>query len=189
MKLDFWTVLKYSRLMKIGLVALLGGVGLAMYGALDAMPARSELTKVSGDLTEAKKLTKISKRRRSGSETRTVVYELGLNQPGGAIRKLSVGERYITQPQVEALFDKRIDAEVDAEDNIYVLSGGGRAILTYEKSQADFASSHNNMKMMGSGIAALGLPVGLLGFFWKRRTPRKAIAAHMAAQQAAPQSA
>lgn len=127
MLLQIW---KESTLVKLMALAFLVGLGFIAYGQFSGLPSRANLQKVEGVVSEASKVTK--KRRRSG--TTTVTYELTVkpDKPGFADLKLTIPAVETSETDIRSIISRQIQAEYDSESDVYVLTSGGRQILTYE---------------------------------------------------------
>ena len=178
MPTDFISLLKISRLMQIGLIAAVSGLGLLIWAGSNKVPPRAELKKVSGILAEGKETSKTQ--RKKGQSTGTVVskvYELGLRQSDGQIRRVNLDGTWVSRPIIEAAMLKPMEVEIDEFDNVLVASASGRSILTYEASAKGYDIDNKKYRDMGAPMLVIGLPLLLLGWFWSRRGARKAVPA------------
>ncbi len=178
---SFVPLLKLSRLMQLGLLGIVAGLGLLIWAGSNKIPARAELKKVSGVLAEGKQITKTTKRRGQSSGTMRSVYELGVRQANGQIRTLNLDGAWVQRDKIEAVMLRPVEVEVDEGDNVLVLSGNGQPILTYETSVKDYAIDNKRYSDIGAPMLIFGLPLLLIGWFWKRRSVANAAARQAAA--------
>jgi hypothetical protein len=177
MTTDFVTLLKRSRLMQLGIAAIVIGIGFLGYAGLNTPPARDTLTKVSGVLAEGKQSTTTRKKR--GQSTGTVVstsYELGLRQPNGEIRKFNVDGTWVTRTTLEAAMQRPLVAEVDSENFAMAMTSNGQIILSYENSAKTYDIDNKKNRDIGAPLTAVGFPLLLLGWFLSRRSVLKQMA-------------
>lgn len=163
-------VLRASKLVKIALLGLLLGAGLAAYGQSARVPPRASLQSIEATVAGATQITRT--RRRSG--TTSTEYELRLKpaQAGAAEVRLTIPAGDIGEPQIRLLLGRPVRAEFDRENDVYVLSQGGREVLGYERSVARRKVEYRQFVVGGTwllgGSAVLLLVAGLLT--WRRLT-------------------
>jgi hypothetical protein len=184
MKIPFKALVQRSVMLKYGLLGALGGVGLIAFGLYsdNTIPARANLQKIDGRITEA--VEKTRKGRRSGT---TVTYELTISPQGGPPVKLTIPQREISRSQVEAIIPTPVSAEFDAENDVYVLTSNGRPVISYEKAVASRHSSNNFLEGLGASLLAGAGLMGALGYWLAKRKITKEIAEWEAANAQQPQ--
>jgi hypothetical protein len=121
---------KESSLVKLMVLAFILGLGFIAYGQFSGLPSRANLQKIDGVVSEASKVTK--KRRRSG--TTTVTYELTVrpDKAGMADLKLTIPAVETSETDIRSIISRPIQAEYDSESDVYVLTSGGKQLLTYD---------------------------------------------------------
>jgi hypothetical protein len=181
MSIPFQVLVKHSAMLKYGLLGVIGGLGLTIFGLVsdNSMPERSALQKIEGEITEATKIT--TKGRRSGT---SVKYKLAVTGAGGTTATLTIPEGEITEFQVRSIMPTRIAAEYDSESDVYVLSSNGKPVFTYE--QAVAKRHDNNRFLEGAGLlgALLAGLIAGIGYLWTKRKLTRQIAEYEAAQGA-----
>jgi uncharacterized protein YneF (UPF0154 family) len=173
MKIPFKVLFQRSTLLKYGTLGCLAGVGMIAFGLYsdNTMPARANLQKVEGRITEA--VEKTRKGRRSGT---TVTYELTIAGSGGQPVKLTIPQREISRSQVEAIMPTAVSAEFDAENDVYVLTSNGRPVITYEKAVESRQSTNRFLEGMGAILFAVAGLLAGLGYWLAKRKITKEIA-------------
>lgn len=159
------TIARSSWLVRLAAAGLVIGAGMIGYSVLSGPPARESLQTVEGTVTEASRTTR--KSRRSGAITS--YYEMTLKPAdGGADLKLRVPSIEMAETDVRSIITRRVKAEFDSEQDVYVLSSGNREVLTYknslERRNLNFRQYYVDgiATMIGSALALL---IGLfLGF-------------------------
>jgi hypothetical protein len=150
-------------LVLIGLVA--GGVGifLTMEGRNGTAPERAELTQVSGSV---KNITKKWKEK-YGSK-RDVKYEIEIATANGAITKVTVPEKHLTEDQAQALFRSPVKAMIKGTDysHVWELTAGPVVFIDYAKSRKEHVESLAEMAQNGPYVAGGGLIALLVGATW-----------------------
>lgn len=172
----FVAMIRLSWFVKAGLLALVVGAGLMLYSRTAALPERSQLQVAEGIVTTASKITKTSRKR----GTTSITFELSVNTGAGDPLKLTIPAEEIIQQDVVSVIGKRIRAEYDAENDVYVLAGPGREIVTYENTlrrRGWALKDKGHMGMAAGGLGALLLLIGL-PLAW-RRLRREKLAAEV----------
>jgi hypothetical protein len=174
------TIARSSWLVRLAAIGLIIGAGMIGYSILSGPPSRESLQTVEGTITEASRTTR--KSRRSGSITS--YYEMTLKPAdGGAELKLRVPSIEMAETDVRSIITRRVKAEFDSEQDVYVLSSGNREVLTYKNSLE--RRNLNFRQYYVDGIAAMiGSALALLiGLFLGFRKLRKDAAATAASAQ------
>lgn len=174
------TIARSSWLVRLAAIGLIIGAGMIGYSMLSGPPSRESLQTVEGTVTEASRTTR--KSRRSGSITS--YYEMTLKPAdGGADLKLRVPSIEMAETDVRSIITRRVKAEFDSEQDVYVLSSGNREVLTYKNSLE--RRNLNFRQYYVDGIAAMiGSALALLvGLFLGFRKLRKDAAATAASAQ------
>lgn len=171
------TIIAIARSSQIVLLAAVGfaiGIGMLGYSVLSGPPSRDSLQTVEGTITEASRTTRRS--RRTGSTTS--YYEMKLKPAdGGAELKLRVPSIEMAETDVRSIITRRVKAEFDSEQDVYVLSSGNREVLTYKNSLE--RRNLNFRQYYVDGIAVMICSAGamLIGFLLGYRKLRRETAA------------
>jgi hypothetical protein len=147
----------------MGLGAFVTSIGHA------GVPDRVALTKVSGVLETATKITR--ERRRSTS----VSYELSIRAAGGEVVKLTLPEREISEDTVRSLVGRPIGALYSGEKDVWELTSGDTKIIEYEVTRQRRMETQAFEAAAGPYVGGGGLLVSLAGIFWLLRR-RRAVA-------------
>lgn len=173
-------IFRQSWLTRLGILGLIIGAGMIGYSVLSGPPSRESLQTVEGTVTEASRTTR--KSRRSGAITS--YYEMTLKPADGSAElKLRVPSIEMAETDVRSIIMRRVKAEFDSEQDVYVLSSGNREVLTYKNSLD--RRKLNFRQYYVDGIAAMiGSALALLiGLFLGFRKLRKDAAAAEASGQ------
>ena len=163
--MDFLALVRYSKMVQYGLLAILAGIGMAGYGLLHQLPAEADLQTVSGVVEKA---TKVTTRRRRGGES--VSYKLEVKGEKGEQLELTIPAAEISEIQVRAVLNaKAMSAKYDGESDVYVLTADGRSVITYATTRARRASTDTSLAEFGGIAAGAGVVLALIGFLWNRR--------------------
>jgi hypothetical protein len=128
---DIITIARNSWLVMLAAAGLAVGAAMLIYSLISGPPTRDSLQKVEGQITEASRTTR--KSRRTGSIT--AYYEMTLKPAdGGPNLKLRVPSIEIAESDVRSLITRVVKAEFDTEQDVYVLSSANREVLTYKNS-------------------------------------------------------
>jgi hypothetical protein len=180
MSIPFQALVKRSSMLKYGLLGILAGIGVAIFGFVSdqSMPERAALQKIEGEMTAAKKVT--TTRRRGGT---SVKYEMEIKGANGTPVTLTIPEREITETQVRSLFRTKLIAEYDSESDVYALSANGRPVITYENAVKSRKDGNRFLEGLGAAIVALGALLAGIGYWWTKRKLAKEIAEWEAQQR------
>ncbi|MGL4240382.1 MAG: hypothetical protein ACRCTI_04640 [Beijerinckiaceae bacterium] len=169
-----------SLLVWLAALALLVGAGMLGYSAISGPPSRASLQTVEGTITEASRVTRTSRRTR----TTTTYYEMALKPAAGAAElKLRVPSIEIAETDVRSLINRPVKAEFDSEKDVYVLSTGGREVLTYANTLERRNLSFRQYYVDGIALMIAGSALLVVGFLWGMRKLRKEAAATGAPEQ------
>ena len=152
--------------------ALIAGFGVVMiFVGAERLPARAELTQVSGMLDNATKI----RRQRKGSVS--ISYELEIKSGAGKVIKLTLSEHEISEQQVTGLLGRPVVALVDGRKDVWELASGATTVIAYETTRRLNAQAHTLAAEVGPYMTGGGVLVSLLGFFVLLRRQRAAEAA------------
>lgn len=146
------------------------GIGMIGYSAISSPPTRDSLQTAEGMISGASRVTRTSKRTR----TTTSYYEMTLKLGTGTSDiKLRVPTIEIAESEVRALIGRVVKAEFDSEQDVYVLSQGGRELLTYTNSLVRRNLNLRQYHVDGIALVIAGIVLGVVGFFFGLRKLRK----------------
>lgn len=172
---------------RIGLLLILAGAGLFVYGKASELPARSALQTVEGIVTEAKQITRTSRRRGQSASVTGVDFQFTVTPAGGAPAiTLTMPSDEISRDQVVSIINRAVKAEFDGDRDVYVLTSGGRTLVAYDTAVRKRAGALAQWAERGTIAFGLGLPLLLLGWpLGARKLRKRAVAAQAVATQAA----
>lgn len=151
-------------------LCLVVGIGMVGYSAISAPPARASLQNAEGTISGASRVTRTNKR----SRATTSYYEMTLKPAAGtADLKLRVPTIEMAESDVRALIGRNVKAEFDSEQDVYVLSQGGREVLTYTNSLERRNLNFRQYHVDGIALMIAGLVLAIVGFFFGLRKLRK----------------
>lgn len=179
MSIPFQTLVRQSAMLKYALLGVLAGIGLVIFGFVsdNSMPEQASLQTIEGNVTRATKVT--TQRRRGGTSVR---YELTVQPASGEPVKLSIPEAEISEMQVRGIVDERITARYNAENDVYMLNAGSRALITYENTVRIRHEANRTLEIVGALVLALSGAVAGIAAWWTRRRLMKQLAAWQAEQ-------
>ncbi len=126
-----FAIARSSWIVMLAAAGLLVGAGMIGYSLMSGPPSRASLQTIDGTITEASRTTR--KNRRTGSTTS--YYELTLKPANGSTElKLRIPTIEMAESDVRSLITRSVKAEFDSEQDVFVLSSGGREVLTYANS-------------------------------------------------------
>lgn len=156
-------------LILVGLAAIGAGGFLYWDGTHATLPERSELTTLTGKVTNATKFS-----RKKYGATISVRYELDVVTKDKGTIKLKLDDDEITENEAGSLVDEQITALLrgDSHSDIWELSSPRGKVIEYSKTRerkiATLASETQNAPYAaGGGFAAI-----LIGGFWFTRRRR-----------------
>ena len=156
-----------SGLIVLGVLIL--GLGILVTSMGHAgVPDRAALTKVSGVLETA---SKISRKRRGST---TITYELSIRPAGGEVVKLTLPEREISEEMVRSLLGRPIVALYSGEKDVWELTSSTTSIIAYDVTRQRRAETQAFEAAVGPYVGGGGLLVSLAGIFWLFRQRRTA---------------
>lgn len=164
---DMGNIIQIARGSLLVMAAALGvlvGGGMLGYSVFTGPPARASLQKVEGTISEASRVTRTSRRTR----TTSAYYELTLRPAAGTAElKLRIPNNEIAEADVRSLIGRFVQAELDSEQDVYVLRSGNRDFLTYaatvERRRLSFRQYYVDgiAILIGSGLVmVLGFVLG-----------------------------
>ena len=169
-------ILGYARYLLLAGLGLFGLGGYLLYQSSTGggIPQESALTRVSGDMVQATKVT-VTKKRRRGGESKSHYYEIDLKPKTGEALKIRLPS-LVPEAAVQAMANADVvDVGYDATSsdlNAYSVSGDGKEILPYAQmakfmqDDADRSSAEAPMMMGGGFLLAL---LGGLGMWWRKK--------------------
>lgn len=163
--MNLLSLVRYSKMVQYGMLAVLAGIGMAGYGLLHQLPAEADLQTVSGVVEKATRVT--TKRRRGGE---SVSYKLEIKGDKGEQLELTIPAAEISEIQVRTVLNaKAMSAKYDGESDVYVLTADGKPVITYAATRARRASTDASLAEFGGIAAGAGVVLALIGFLWNRR--------------------
>ena len=169
-------ILGYARYLLLAGLALLGFGGYLLYQSATGggIPQEASLTRVSGDVVQASKVT-VTKKRRRGGETKSYYYEIDIKPKTGDALKVRL-PNLVLESAIQAMANADvIDVGYDAtssDNNAFLVSGDGKEILSYVQmakymqEDADRSSAEAPLMMGGGFVLAL---LGGLGMWWRKK--------------------
>ncbi len=169
-------ILGYARYLLLAGIALLGFGGYLLYQSATGggIPQEASLTRVSGDVVQASKVT-VTKKRRRGGETKSYYYEIDIKPKTGDALKVRL-PNLVPESAIQAMANADvIDLGYDAtssDNNAFVVSGDGKEILSYAQmakymqDDADRSSAEAPLMMGGGFVLAI---LGGLGMWWRKK--------------------
>jgi hypothetical protein len=149
---------------------LTAGVGgILISASQEQLPERAALNRAEGMLDGATKITR--------GRSRTVTYELEVKSANGAIVKLTLPEREISEDQVKRLLGRPLVAMYSGEKDVWELSSGPTKIITYDQTRERRLETQAFEAAAGPYVGAGGLVVSLVGLAWGLRRRRTAVTA------------
>jgi hypothetical protein len=152
----------------LGLLGIAGG-GLMIAAATEALPERSELTRVSGVVDKAVKIT--------SRGAISVRFDLDIKSASGEVVTLRMPEEQITEAQVQRVVGQPVVVLYGETDSVWELTTGSNTIISYAQTRQRKLQTQADEARQGPYIAGGGglvILVGLVRGLLRRRQAAKA---------------
>lgn len=169
--MSFKAILKTSRLVQLGLAAIVGGLALTGWANLRAVPSRASLETVSGTMVEGKQVTRNVSRK--GVMRTEIYFQVGIADAKGQTRTVLVDSGPIGRGDLEALMQKPVVAEVDGGNWAMAVTSQGKQVLAYETVASRRDVNNVSYRLYGPQIAFGGLNLLVVGYLLRRRSLKR----------------